>query len=135
MAAVSAAGRIQMGMVVCATSFAHFGKFFVCAYGELGDFAIDGLHDVSINTRMASLVGGNAQAASICTFAGCSSFMEKYNCNDHVGGFVFVRLLFVDRTDGCATICAALVVSCFDICPSGSVGRQSENMDDWVWRI
>ena len=61
--------------------------------------------------------------------------MEEYNHNAFIDDVDFVRLLLMERTDGCATIRAALVVSCLDVCPSGSVGRQSKSMDDWNRRL
>ena len=120
---VSSAGGIKVGLVICTASFTHSGKFFIGTHGELGSVTIDGFYDVSIDARVVSLVGRNAQAASICTFACCASIMEACNYNAHIDDVDFVRLLLVGGTDGCATIRAALVVSCFDVCPSRRVGR------------
>ena len=60
MGVVSSAGGFKVGLAICTASVTHSGKCFIGTHGELGSVAIDGFHDVSIDARVVSLVGGDA---------------------------------------------------------------------------
>ena len=73
---VPSAGPIELGLALRSSSFAYFGKCFISAYGNMGNFSFDRIHDVSICKIMASLAGWDDKAFAFCFIARTNKIVE-----------------------------------------------------------